>query len=75
MLAYLDDIIVLSQTFEKHFADFTAVFDRQNIKSVQGNREKCNFACYRVTYLGHWITNQFIIINQNIWLYRSNIRL
>ncbi|GBN05520.1 hypothetical protein AVEN_37008-1 [Araneus ventricosus] len=56
VLSYLDDIIVLSETFEKHLDDLKAVFERLLLFKLQANRSKCIFACERVTYLGHYIS-------------------
>lgn len=56
VLSYLDDIIVLSETFEDHIHDLSTVFQRLEQFKLQANREKCNFACSKVKYLGHWIT-------------------
>ncbi|GFU87870.1 retrovirus-related Pol polyprotein from transposon 17.6 [Trichonephila clavipes] len=55
-LSYLDDIIVLSETFEKHLEDLEKVFERLSIFKLHANRDKCHFACDRVKYLGFWIT-------------------
>lgn len=63
-LTYLDDIIVLSESFEKHLSDLQAVFDRLLLFKLQANREKCHFASSRVKYLGFWITQNGIEIDQ-----------
>ncbi|GBO07398.1 Transposon Ty3-G Gag-Pol polyprotein, partial [Araneus ventricosus] len=44
-LAYLDDVIVLSSTFEEHLEDLRQVFDRLEHLKLHANRSKCNFAC------------------------------
>ncbi|GFX86101.1 retrovirus-related Pol polyprotein from transposon 297 [Trichonephila clavipes] len=51
-LSYLDDIIVLSETFEKHLEDLEKVFERLSIFKLHANRDKCHYACDRVKYLG-----------------------
>lgn len=56
VLAYLDDLIVLSESFEKHLSDLEAVFKRLQLFKLRVNRVKCNFACTTVKYLGHLIT-------------------
>ncbi|GFT69061.1 retrovirus-related Pol polyprotein from transposon 17.6 [Trichonephila clavipes] len=43
-LSYLDDIIVLSETFEKHLEDLEKVFERLSIFKLHANRDKCHFA-------------------------------
>ncbi|GFU01244.1 hypothetical protein TNCV_5123991 [Trichonephila clavipes] len=43
-LPYLDDIIVLSETFEKHMFDLKTIFERLLHFKLKANREKCHFA-------------------------------
>ncbi|GFV62460.1 retrovirus-related Pol polyprotein from transposon 17.6 [Trichonephila clavipes] len=63
VLAYLDDIIVMSPTFEQHLADLEAVFKSLMDFKLRANREKCQFSCSRVKYLGLWITAQGIEVD------------
>ncbi|GFX77408.1 retrovirus-related Pol polyprotein from transposon 297 [Trichonephila clavipes] len=56
ILVYLDDIVVLSETFEQHIEDLRMVFDRLKKFKLCANREKCKFVCSCVKYLGLWIT-------------------
>ncbi|GFT31322.1 retrovirus-related Pol polyprotein from transposon opus [Trichonephila clavipes] len=63
VLAYLDDIIIMSPTFEQHLADLEAVFKRLMDFMLRANREKCQFSCSRVKYLGLWITPQRIEVD------------
>ncbi|GFU98488.1 retrovirus-related Pol polyprotein from transposon 17.6 [Trichonephila clavipes] len=63
VLAYLDDIIIMSPTFEQHLADLEAVFKRLMDFKLRANREKCQFSCSRVKYLGLWITPQGIEVD------------
>ena len=65
ILTYLDDIIVLSPTFEQHIEDLRIVFDRLRKFKLCANREKCKFACARVKYLGLWITPNGIEVDQD----------
>lgn len=60
ILAYLDDLIILSSSFNEHLQDLQKVFDRLNIFKLRLNREKCTFACESVRYLGHVITKSGI---------------
>ena len=46
--AYLDDVVVFSDTWEAHVPCLRAVFDRL----VEANLTKCEFAKATVTYLG-----------------------
>lgn len=55
MLAYLDDIIIMSPTFEKHLKDLDDVFQRLKLFKLHVNRAKCVFSTDQVKYLGHMI--------------------
>lgn len=63
ILAYLDDIIVISKTFENHIQDLTQVFERLLLYNLIANREKCCFFKSEVKYLGHVITTTGIKVN------------
>ncbi|GFU75033.1 retrovirus-related Pol polyprotein from transposon 297 [Trichonephila clavipes] len=63
VLAYLDDIIIMSPTFEQHLVDLEAVFKHLMDFKLRANREKCQFSCSRVKYLGLWITPQGIEVD------------
>ncbi|UYV72093.1 hypothetical protein LAZ67_9001794 [Cordylochernes scorpioides] len=65
VLSYLDDIIVLSDTFEKHITDLQSVFERLTLFKLHANRHKCHFAGSRVKYLGFWITQEGLEIDQD----------
>lgn len=56
ILAYLDDIIILSPTFDKHLADLQQVFTKLREFNLTANRVKCHFCCPSIKYLGHVIT-------------------
>ncbi|GFX11413.1 retrovirus-related Pol polyprotein from transposon 17.6 [Trichonephila clavipes] len=62
-LPYLEDIIVLSETFEKHVFDLKAIFERLLLFKLKANREKCHFVSFRVKYLGFWITQKEIEVD------------
>ncbi|GFX46539.1 retrovirus-related Pol polyprotein from transposon 17.6 [Trichonephila clavipes] len=59
-LSHLDDIIVLSEAFEKHLEDLKNVFERPSIFKLHANRDKCHLSPDRVKYLGFWITKDGI---------------
>lgn len=63
VLAYLDDIIVLSPTFDQHLRDLEAVFTKLIKFNLCANRDKCTFSCSKVKYLGLWITPQGIEVD------------
>lgn len=60
VLAYLDDLLVISDSFDKHLSDLRAVFDRLRVFKLRANRDKCVFARERVKYLGHVISREGI---------------
>jgi len=57
VLVYLDDIIIISQTFEDHFRHLAKVFQRLRA-NLRLNPEKCFFCQER--YLGHIIDQEGI---------------
>ncbi|GFV46880.1 transposon Tf2-6 polyprotein [Trichonephila clavipes] len=63
VLACLDDIIIMSPTFEQHLADLEAVLKRLMDFKLRANREKCQFSCSGVKYLGLWIIHQGIEVD------------
>lgn len=63
ILCYLDDIIILSQTFEQHLNDLEQVFVHLASYNLIANRDKCNFFKDEVKYLGHVITSSGIKVN------------
>lgn len=58
LLAYLDDLVILSPSFQIHLEDLLKVFDRLTEFGLTVNREKCRFCCSLIKYLGHYITPQ-----------------
>lgn len=60
LAVYMDDLIVISDTFENHVSDLRAVFDHLRLFQKHARRKKCVFACESVKYLGHVITSESI---------------
>lgn len=60
VFAYMDDILVLSESFDSHMTDLKAIFERLRIFDLSARREKCCFARSSVKYLGHLITSDGI---------------
>lgn len=58
--AYLDDIIVVSATFEEHLEHLREVFKRLRAANLTLNPEKCHFAKRSVRYLGHVVSDKGI---------------
>lgn len=57
---YMDDILILSDSFEKHVDDVTAVFERLRHFKLRARREKCCFGRESIKYLGHVISREGI---------------
>jgi len=58
--AYLDDLILISQSFSDHLALLKEVFDRLKRAGLQVNREKCQFCKTELKYLGHVVNERGI---------------
>lgn len=58
--AYLDDIIVLGETFEGHLENLREVFRRLRAANLQLNPDKCQFCRKSLKYLGHLVTSEGI---------------
>lgn len=56
MLAYLDDLLLFSTTFESHLSDLRDVLQRMREYNITVNKDKCRFFCSSIKYLGHIIT-------------------
>ncbi|XP_062528800.1 retrovirus-related Pol polyprotein from transposon 17.6 [Bombyx mori] len=60
LLAYLDDLLIISEDFESHLEDLRKVFERLRLFGLRANRAKCFFARPEINYLGHVITPEGI---------------
>lgn len=56
ILAYLDDIIICSDSFENHIKDLKNTFERIKTFKIQLNQEKCSFCTPEIKYLSHILT-------------------
>ncbi|KAJ2941462.1 hypothetical protein O0L34_g3683 [Tuta absoluta] len=56
ILAYLDDIIIFSETFDKHLTDLRDVLQKMREFNLTVNEQKCRFCRSSIKYLGHIIT-------------------
>jgi hypothetical protein len=56
-IAYLDDIIIFSPTFEQHLEDIQDVFKPLSEANLSAKRSKCHFAKSEVKYLGFLATS------------------
>ncbi|KMQ85099.1 reverse ribonuclease integrase, partial [Lasius niger] len=55
VFVYLDDIIILSRTFDEHLELLAEVFRRLRDARLRFNPEKCRFCIGQLKYLGHVI--------------------
>ena len=62
-LAYLDDIIVFSSTFEQHLCRLDKVLQRLRVANLKLKPAKCHFAQSKVNYLGHIISRDGIQVD------------
>lgn len=65
VIVYLDDIIVISTSFEEHIKDLQQVFNRLREFKLRAKRENCSFASSQVKFLGHVITPEGIRPNED----------
>jgi len=59
-IAYLDDILIYSKTFEEHLEHIEAVFTRLRNAGLKLKRSKCEFLKTEVNYLGHIVSSSGI---------------
>lgn len=59
-LCYLDDVLICSDTFQRHLSDIQEVFDRFRQAGLKLNPQKCSFAKSSVVFLGHHISKDGI---------------
>ena len=59
-LAYLDDVIIFSETEEKHLKHFQIVFTRLKQANLKLKKSKCAFFQKELYYLGHILTTDGI---------------
>ena len=63
LLVYVDDVLVMSPTFERHVEDLQEAFDRLEALGMTVKPKKCQFACGEIKYLGHLLTIDGIKVN------------
>ena len=59
-MAYLDDIIILSQTPEEHLKHIEIIFQKLKIAGPKLKESKCGFFKSEIHYLGHLISDKGI---------------
>ena len=53
IVAYLDDVVIFSKTFEQHVSDLCLVLDRFRTAKITLRPDKCSFGCNEVIFLGY----------------------
>ena len=57
-MVYMDDTLVLGETFEKHLENLSKLFARLRKAKLTLKAKKCKFARKEVEYLGHIVSEQ-----------------
>ena len=60
ILAYLDDVIISSETTEQHLKHIQIVLTRPKQAQLKFRKSKCSFLKKELHYLGHLLTNDSI---------------
>jgi hypothetical protein len=60
VFAYVDDLIIYSESIEQHLFHLLQVFKKLSRAGFVLNFKKCTFMCSQVKYLGHYINEQGI---------------
>ena len=59
-IAYLDNVIIFSETLEQHLAHIRVVLKRLQAANLRMKRRKCSFFKKELHYLGHLLTTEGI---------------
>ena len=60
ILAYMDDIVIFTKTFEEHLQSIETVFERMKESNIALKLSKCIFASHKVDFLGFELSNSGI---------------
>ena len=60
ILAYMDDIVIFTSTFDQHMKELTAVFTRLRGSNISLKASKCVLASDKVDFLGHELSSHGI---------------
>lgn len=61
--AYLDDIIIVTETFEEHLKWLSVVLERLKIAGLKINPNKCEFVVPQVQYLGFVVNEKGLLVD------------
>ena len=64
-IAYLDDILIFSKTFDEHVEHIEAVFSRLREAGLKLKMSKCEFLKKEVKYLGHVVSNNGVKVDED----------
>ena len=56
VVVYLDDIVIFSRSMDDHVVHLDKVLRRLREHELFVKKEKCEFACYEITFLGHLVS-------------------
>ena len=62
-LIFLDDILIISKTFEEHLSRLEAVFSRLKQHGLKLKKSKCEFFKSSVKYFGHVVSQKGVKID------------
>lgn len=57
LLLYLDDIVIVSSTFEQHLTRLELVLECSQQQGLKAKMDKCAFFTCKVLYLGHVVSD------------------
>ena len=60
-LVYIDDIIIVGQSFEQHLQNLQQVFERLKQAGLKLQPKKCQFLRWEMTFLGHAVSSPGIV--------------
>jgi len=78
-LAFIDDTIVFSSSFEQHLKDVQSLFDRFHLAKLKLKPTKCRLFQSECEFLGHWVSAEGIRVQKTkvaciqAWPFRKNI--
>ena len=65
VLIYMDDVLVYSQDEARYEKHLIRLFERFREKRMKLKRKKCSFICSAIPFLGYWILEGWIQVDQD----------